>query len=489
MPRLILALDSGAQTADVRASVAGVSGVEDAVEAQQANAVLVSVPQVTSDLRQRLLSQPGVSDIFDDIQAIPQVASQEEVEDFLDRVRDLRGEEHVPPVIETKPVESRAASPARDSTRDGDPDVRTDGGAVFPGVATEDIRPFNGPEGPIQSVDDSIQSVGASTLHDEGVRGEDIISVVVDTGSCGDAIKDERQRDGDDLTGQDDPWQPYIPHGGMTTGIMAGDESTPGVDVGFLPGSDVYPIKTSLAGTELIQAQDIIANLADETDKFVVVNNSWGFPSCSGLCNHPLTNAIQSTATKENVVQVFAAGNSGSDCGKACDGSKIGINGPNSLTDVITVAATGRGGHPDQIHVYSSRGGPEDVECGREKPDVAAPIHGGVPYGCGSRDVGDRGGTSAAAPMVSGAVGLLVADVGPASTESIKSRLREAATAEEFDGCDGAGNINVAETTALPPPGGTGTRTRAAIGIGIGIGMLGAILASSRQQQHRQSAR
>lgn len=390
----------------------------------------------------------------------------------------LRGEDEAPPPITTRPTR---ADEDGDLLPDGGESQQTSGAVILPGPA--EAKPVAADTGPIRDATDSLDRSGAPRLHEQGIRGESIISVVVDTGAC-DTIREERMLEGLDLTQQDDPWTPMAPHGGMSLGIMAGDESTPGISTGFLPESQVYPIKTTLAASELMQAQDVIVRLADRNpDMTVLVSNSWGFPECAGICDHPVTNAIASAAGHPRVIQVAAAGNSGGDtpqCGTACDGSEPGISGPNSLSNVITVGATGQDGQPDVLHEYSSRGGPNGVSCGARKPDVTAPVFGEMPYGCATRDMGNGGGTSAACPQVAGAVGLLADAKGAVTTSGSRTGLMQ--TAEQvrgdgWNGCSGAGNIRVAEALPQTPSGSlsfgaTGTGWVVAAGA---VGLAGAL--------------
>lgn len=483
MPRLILSTQAGAQTADIRASALSVPQVQDAQEAAQAGAVIVNVSDVTTATRQRLADLPGVDAVFDDIQGFPLIADADEAEDFLQRVRDRRGEENVPLPIETKP------------TRQGD--AVPDGGAQLLPVPSGERSADAQAQGPITDASASVEWTGASNLHDQGITGESVIAVVVDTGSCAASFADDRRLDGSDLTGDDDPWTPMTGHGGMTMGIMAGGPETPGIDVGFLPDADLYPIKTTLAASELMQAADIIVQLAeDNPDKTVVVNHSWGFPECTGICDHPVTSAIGNSATHDRVIQVIAAGNEGGDgttaCGVECDGSSPGISGPNSLNELVTVAASGRNGVPTEIQPYSSRGGPGTVSCGREKPDVSAPTFGTVPYGCESREMGNGGGTSAACPQVAGAVGLIADAKNRVSTAAASTGLVESALpfdGDGFDGCSGAGNIQAdaavdAAPSETPLGGGVNVGdvgdTIGIAALSLGIGAIGAVAANRR---------
>lgn len=371
----------------------------------------------------------------------------------------------------------------------------TDGGAVALPLPAEEAQPVPQADGPLRNVDDSLDFIGVRELHDQGVRGQNIVSVVLDTGACSDAIRPDRQLQGADLTPDtDDPWSLLVDHGGMATGIMAGDDSTPGIAEGALPESLVYPIKSTLAASELIQAQDLIVRLAEQNpDKFVIVNNSWGFPECTGLCEHPITQAIANAANHPRVIQVFAAGNNASGatgCGFQCDGSTPGVNGPNSLSNVITVGASGRNGHPTRLQEYSARGSPTTVACGNRKPDVTAPCFGQMPYGCSGRDMGNGGGTSASCPMVAGGIGLLADQQASLSVDGARRGLTRTAQQfqdDSFNGCTGAGNVQLTE--AVGATGGVGGMQfdRATMGV-VGAGVAGGLLAALLRDRLRRAS-
>nr|QBN22404.1 peptidase S8 and S53, subtilisin, kexin, sedolisin [uncultured archaeon]UVT38851.1 peptidase S8 and S53, subtilisin, kexin, sedolisin [uncultured bacterium] len=311
-------------------------------------------------------------------------------------------------------------------------------------MAGEEKRPAAAEEGPVSDVTGSIQYVGARGA---GETGAGAIAINLDTGACPDQFSAGRRMDGYNATDEEGPWSDGHGHGSYTLGIMAGDRRTQGVDKGGVaPGTDLYPVKVLNSKGEgttgmVIEALDAVIALAENNPgRPVVVNNSWGISRCSGLCGSPLTKAVSRVADVPNVYMVFAAGNMGMKCGQGC--SDTGISGPNSLNNVLTVAATGRNGYPEKLHRYSSRGG-EEASCGSRKPDVAAPIYGTVPWGCGARDIGNLGGTSGACPHVAGAVALATAaanGVPPAS--DVFDALRETAEGKKWDGCRGHGVID-----------------------------------------------
>lgn len=440
MARLIARLASGITTQAATQRIQGMANVTDAVPARSVNAVTVVVPDDrASEMRQQLAQLEFVSDVFDDIQAVPQVADQEALDDFFRKVRENRATEEPPSTIET--------APARE--RDADGGARTDGGAASGGVTVPREADFPDapaePAGAISTIDDSLSFADVSQLHGKGIEGRSVIAVNLDTGACGDQFADARQLAGADLTSGSDPYTDFADHGSYTMGVMAGGPQTEGIDRGWVPEADIFPIKSNLSGSEIIQAQDIIMDLADETGRPVIVNNSIGFQECTGICDHPVTDAVRTAASHPNVIQVWAAGNQAQDCGQDC--SDTGINGPNSLDEVLTVGATGENGDPQSLHGYSNRGG-ETASCGQNKPDVTAPIFGTVPWGCGSTDIGNGGGTSGACPQVAGTVALMVDAIAEmrsvdAAAEAIEQTARQF-QGSGWNGCTGHGNVDSA---------------------------------------------
>jgi serine protease AprX len=170
-----------------------------------------------------------------------------------------------------------------------------------------------------------------------------------------------------------------------------------------------------------------------------VVSNSWGFISVppreldpeSEIWNldHPLHRKIREVVVSGAPV-VFAAGNCGEPCPSGnCHRSSVGpgtsIHGANSLEEVITVAAVNSTG--ERIG-YSSQG-PGMFE--PEKPDVAGYSHFFGNFGPG-RPGGEMAepydsGTSAACPVVSGVVALMLSAFPDATPAQLKAALVEGA--------------------------------------------------------------
>jgi len=351
--------------------------------------------------------------------------------------------------------ESRLAAVAGVSTAKPEEEVKllnqvSGVGAPVPETVTgEKKTPAETEAGPLTGATDTVTHIRAPKAHREvGVTGEGIIAANLDTGACGQSFAADRRREGySAVEDESDPWTDGNGHGSFTLGIMAGGPETPGLETGVAPGADLYPVKvlnSEGGGTtaDIVEGFDAIFALADKNPYTpIIINNSWGFGDiCEGRCGSAVTAAVNNLTDLPNVFVVFAAGNSGLRCGSVCDGSSVGIAGPNSVNNVLTVAATGADGFPDRLHDYSSRGGPT-ASCGDRKPDVAAPIFGTVPWRCGESNIGNYGGTSGACPHVAGTVGLVVAAAKgiPPDTEGFTA-VR--ASGGEWNACRGHGNID-----------------------------------------------
>lgn len=444
MARFIVRLQSGTDLSTQAATqqIQALSGVTDAVAARTTNSVTVVVPDdQASAMREQLAGLDVVDAVFDDIQGVPQIQSEELRQEFFRTVREARATEELPSTLETEPRR-------RDGTgTDSDPDVdslQTDGGTTIPDLSPGE-RAAEGAVGPIEDADAAVAFANAPALHDQGITGQSVIAVNLDTGVCEFQFASSRRLAGADLTGNDDPWADPPGHGSYTMGLFAGGAETGGIERGFAPGADVFPIRSTLAGSEIIQAQDIIVDLAESTGRPIIVNNSIGFEQCTGLCDHPVTDAVRTAASHPRVIQVWAAGNQAGDCGQGC--TETGISGPNSIDEVITVGATGNDGDPADLHGYSSRGG-ADASCGSNKPDVTAPIFGWVPWACDRINVENGGGTSGACPQVAGTVALMVDAIGAmrsvdAAEKAIEQTARQV-QGSGWNGCTGHGNVDAA---------------------------------------------
>jgi len=470
MPRFLVELESGAETAAAQTAIASVQGVREATPTRAFGGLIVTAD---AGARQQIADQPGVARVYDDIQAVPQVADEQEVQDFLDRVREVRGPDEAAPLVETEPTE---------------PSPKTDGGRVtLPEL--QNVEQFvEGAEPQFSGVASFREAAGIDMLHERGLTGDGVIVVVLDTGVADSQFAASRQMDGLDLTGEGDPWSPIQGHGTMSAGIAAGGPETDGASPGFAPDADVYPIKSTLSASELIQAMDDVIRLADSTSRPIVVNSSWGFTQCEGLCDHPVTSAIDTANNHPGVYHVLAAGNQGNKCGMGC--SDVGISGPNSLNTGLTVAATGRNGNPESVMPYSSRGG-RQASCGNQKPDLAAPVYGTVPWGSGTRNMGNGGGTSAAAPQVAGSVAALLSGQSSTPAQSaVFDSLRNTVVnfrGGDWDGCIGFGNLQAAASAegGLPTPVASGFGGAAKVAVALAVGGAAAAAYLGKDEQAR----
>lgn len=268
-----------------------------------------------------------------------------------------------------------------------------------------DCPPFK----PGVSVDDIRARLGVESVWETGARGGGVVVGVLDDGIDGSAypvaggfVRAGGQRPGGASVGS---------HGSMcAAGVLVAAPEVTLYD---------YPFMVPRSGGALVMLNAALEQRRlDGTPH--VLSNSWGFYSVPSResspdhevwdLEHPLHRKIREVVTSGAAV-VFAAGNCGEPCSSGnCHDSSIGagqsIHGPNSLAEVITVAAVNS--EDDRIG-YSSQG-PGMFE--QKKPDVAAYSHFFGNFGPG-RPGGDSeqpfdSGTSAACPVAAGMVALLL---------------------------------------------------------------------------------
>ncbi len=287
------------------------------------------------------------------------------------------------------------------------------------------------------SLDSARWRVGAWGMQTPGsvftggsATGEGVRVAVIDTGV---------DPDHPDLRGSVVAWRDFVHgapepyddhgHGTQVAGIVAGkghlqwrpdEHYFPGGMRGVAPGADLMIAKAidgDASGSAQRVAQAILWALdphgeGDGKDGAHVINLSLGttlLPSSSGSgedmagqqpargSGAAAIEAAVKKAVAQGVVVVVAAGNQ-------APGSSNEVGFPASMPEVITVGATDRSG---DVAAFSRSGAP-----GATKPDLVAP---GVVLTAQSGDgAGDRpryhaaSGTSLAAPMVTGAVALLM---------------------------------------------------------------------------------
>ena len=204
-------------------------------------------------------------------------------------------------------------------------------------------------------------------------------------------------------------------HGTAVSGIIGASDNTIG-SVGVAYGSHLVPIR--YLGTAHTDSEDAEA-IGYRRDIISIYNNSWG-PQVSEsqplvamirpgtLATRSVLNGVTSGRGGRGNIYVFAAGNDGE------EGANVNYNGWANMRETIAVAALGNSG----THVsYSETGAPVLV---------AAPS-GGQSLGIYTTDrqgsngynvtdyTGSFSGTSAATPMVSGVIALML-DANPLLT-------------------------------------------------------------------------
>jgi hypothetical protein len=173
-----------------------------------------------------------------------------------------------------------------------------------------------------------------------------------------------------------------------------------------------------------------------------ILTNSWGIfqeswdPTYANNPSHPFTKKVLE-AIAEGIIVLFAAGNCGGTCPDGRCGSDNGpgrsIWGANSHPAVITVGAVNKN---EEFVGYSSQG-PGALDA--NKPDFCSVTHFSGYHPSDS-------GTSAATPILAGAVALLKQAVPSATQNGLKSALKS--TAKDigpggFDQHSGAGIVRI----------------------------------------------
>jgi serine protease AprX len=308
-----------------------------------------------------------------------------------------------------------------------------------------DCRPF----APAVTIEDIRDRLGVHEAWESGHRGDGIIVGVIDEGIDG---TEYPVIGGFNRIGGQVPGAAAIEsHGSM----CAADVLVAAPDVKFYD----YPFLVPRSSSALAMFSSVLEQRRlDGTPH--VVSNSWGFvavpPRESDPTNeiwdidHPLHRKIREVITSGAPV-VFAAGNCGTPCPSGnCRQSSIGpgisIHGSNSLEEVITVAAVN---HSGERIGYSSQG-PGMFE--REKPDVAAYSHFFGNFGPG-RPGGEvdspfDNGTSAACPVTSGVLAMMLSNMPDATPDQLRTALLDGAGNEPWSPDTGHGIINAARSLA-----------------------------------------
>ena len=253
-------------------------------------------------------------------------------------------------------------------------------------------------------------------------------------------------------------------HGTHVAGIIAGLGSaavgvTASYDGGIAPGAQLINVRV-LGANGAGYTSDVIAGIDwviknKDVHKIRVMNLSLGHAVAAPAALDPLCQAV-ARAVGAGIVVVASAGNDG----RAANGAPIlgGITSPGNSPYAITVGAINTWGtagrSDDTIATYSSRG-PTKYDLA-VKPDLAAPgnriisLEGLHSYlsdkyptlhkaGSGQNEYMQLSGTSMAAPIVTGAVALLIQGTPSLSTSQVKLALQSGATFMPSAGLNGAG--------------------------------------------------
>lgn len=271
------------------------------------------------------------------------------------------------------------------------------------------------------TLQDVVEALGAPDVW-EVTRGENAIVAIFDTGYAEDLVDSSRvirTFHGDDV---DSVYAPEEGHGTMCLGASAAnsDEGVP-FD-GMAPEADVILVRTTDSEGQINNS--IIADAWDwitsaDFNRPIVANHSYGIPLCSGrpkqrFCNGPLIDVIDAANEDPMLTSVYAAGNEAMRCGHRLSGITSGITGTNSLGSVITVGALLTDGRDAQR--YSSHGRGDCAPISDPKPNVSSRIPVNTYYGAeggweikdmSTGVIGSAGGTSHAAPLVTGMLALV----------------------------------------------------------------------------------
>lgn len=303
-----------------------------------------------------------------------------------------------------------------------------------------------------------------------GVTGQGIGVAIVDSGIASHAaLANKVVANVSFVTGDSSTADAYG-HGTHVAGIIAGQAGASSAvtslyDGGIAPGAQLVNVRVLGAdGTgytsDVIAGIDwVIANRARYNIR--VMNLSLGHPVAESCLTDPLCEAV-ARAVGAGIVVVASAGNDG----ETLEGAPIlgGITSPGNSPFAITVGALNTWGtvdrSDDSVTSYSSRG-PTKFDLA-VKPDLAAPgnriisLEADHAYlaneypslhraGFGTNAYMQLSGTSMAAPMVTGAVALLLQGTPGLGTAHVKIALQSGATFVAEGGLlgAGAGSLNI----------------------------------------------
>lgn len=319
------------------------------------------------------------------------------------------------------------------------------------------------PDRPVQSTLETVRpSVFADVAQQYGWTGAGIGVAVIDSGvsSAPDLIKPIVYSKSFNSSNADEMYG----HGTHVAGIIAGvSKSTKGMQ-GLANGAHIINLRVlndKGAGTDSAVIAAIQEAIRLKTAYNIrVINLSLGRPARESYKTDPLCQAVEQ-AWKAGIVVVVAAGNNGRDNSRGTNGYGT-INSPANDPYVITVGAIKMMGTTsrvdDQIASYSSKG-PTSLDF-IVKPDLVAPGNQIVsvgtkgtgfletisPFNIVNTNYFRLSGTSMAAPMVSGAVALMLQKDPNLTPDLVKARLMRSASKVSMFPLNGTGTDPVLGT-------------------------------------------
>ena len=304
-----------------------------------------------------------------------------------------------------------------------------------------------------------LQDLGMEALYAVSLGSPDVRVAVIDSGidiahpDLASAVVDPYDAWSDDDDPSPDPGE-YCTngsntdicdeHGTATSGIILARANNGDGIVGMCPTCTLIPIKMLGEGAMGSSSADIAAFEHAIASDAAVISNSWGFTQYTPVPT-TLANAIRHASTDTRgglgAVVVFAAGN---------DDRELQADEMESMDEVVCVSATDSYGYPT---AYTNYG---------EGVDVAAPSA-TVTIAPGDEVIVNFGGTSAAAPVVSGLLAWALSVDPTLSAAELRDLVRSTATPSPYipptdhDPYYGYGNLSAAGVLeALVPSGDTG---------------------------------
>ncbi|HET7586192.1 MAG TPA: S8 family serine peptidase [Gemmatimonadaceae bacterium] len=266
-------------------------------------------------------------------------------------------------------------------------------------------------------------------------------------------------------------------HGTAVAGIIAASQNNPAEDnfnlkegiSGIAPGVHITPIRIARGGQFALASRIADGINFAWTTGAAVINNSWGSDVSLNDVAQAITNAITQGRGGKGVVVVASAGNRTD----RSAGRFVPVQFPARMSSVISVSAINRNGGianyaPNSgfgTHITLVAPSSDKVPSGDLATCFALSIEDVVTTeltglsGCNDGPDPDKpdytqhfGGTSAAAPQVSGAAALLISADPSLTSSGVTFKLTSAADPWGPSQTYGAGKLNIGRALAPPPP-------------------------------------